>query len=37
MSLLVAVCLIRITVPVISTHELGRKESVAGVLLPNVE
>jgi hypothetical protein len=32
MSLPVAACLIRTTVPVISTHKMGRKETVAGVL-----
>jgi len=37
MSLPVAMCLIRTTVAVISTHKIGRKESVVGVLLPNVE
>jgi hypothetical protein len=36
MSLPVAMCLIRTTVPVISTHKMGRKAIVPGVLLPNV-
>jgi len=37
MSLPIAMCLIIITVPVIATHKMGRSETVAGVLLPNVE
>ena len=37
MSLSLVMCLIRTTVLVISTHKMGRKESVAGVLLPKVE